>query len=343
MSEFAVRAVSPAISLINTQLQAGIDLARTQLHDWIQASGDLQQLDLAFGNKWNRKLGLQLIQAWLSGQRLPEIEVVSADLINGGNGAFDRTNNKIYISQQVLELQSQQPNLVSAVILEELGHYLDHQVNQLDSAGDEGAIFSKLIRREQISSTELASLQQENDHTQIEINGKVHNLELSTTYGNITIDGSLADWTATERLDSAANGTATAGYELYGKYNANTYLFAIKSAQVIGAGTTIWLNTDQNQATGYKIFGYAGGAEYNINFAADGKAYLYSGAAAENYIAPLDYTISADGLSAEIAVPVSLLGGTAPTAIDILADVNNQIFLPGDYSNPNKLTVFQSG
>ncbi len=343
MSEFAVRAVSPAISLSNRQLQAGIDLAMTQLHDWIQASGDLQQLDLAFGNKWNRKLGLQLIQAWLSGQQLPEIEVVSADLINGGSGAFDRTNNKIYISQQLLELQSQQPNLVSAVILEELGHYLDHQVNQLDSAGDEGAIFSKLIRREQISSTELASLQRENDHTQIEINGKVHNLELSTTYGNITIDGNLADWTATERLDSAANGTATAGYELYGKYNANTYLFAIKSAQVIGAGTTIWLNTDQNQATGYKIFGYAGGAEYNINFAADGKAYLYSGAAAENYLAPLDYTISADGLSAEIAVPVSLLGGTAPTAIDILADVNNQIFLPGDYSNPNKLTVFQSG
>ena len=151
MSEFAVRAVSLARSQVSSQLQAGIDLALTQLHDWIQASGDLQQLDLAFGSKWNRRLGLQLIQSWLSGQQLPEIEVVSADLINGGRGAFDRTNSKIYISQQVLDLQSQQPSLVSAVILEELGHYLDSQVNQLDSAGDEGAIFAKVIRREQIS------------------------------------------------------------------------------------------------------------------------------------------------------------------------------------------------
>jgi serralysin len=343
MSEFALRAVSTARSQGNHQLQAAIDLALNQLHDWIESSGNLQQLDLAFGRKWNRELGLQLIQNWSNGQQLPEIEVVSADFLNGGSGAFDSTNRKIYISQQLLDRQAQQPNLVSAVILEELGHYFDSQVNQLDSAGDEGAIFSKLIRGEQISSTELVSLQRENDNTQIAFNGKVHNLELSTTYGNITVDGSLADWTATERLDSAANGTATAGYEVYGKYNANTYLFALKSAQVIGAGTTIWLNTDQNKATGYQIFGYAGGAEYNINFAADGKAYLYSGAAAENYIAPLDYTISADGLSAEIAVPVNLLGATAPTAIDLLADVNNQVFLPGDYSNPAKLTVFQAG
>lgn len=167
---------------------------------------------------------------------------------------------------------------------------------------------------------------------------------VQSTYGDITVNGDLADWTEAERLDSAANGTAQTGYSLYGKYKANNYLFAIKSAQVISAGTTIWLNTDQNQATGYQIFGAAiGGAEYNINFAADGKAYLYSGADGQNYLAPLDYSISADGFSAEIAVPVSLLGATAPTAIDVLADVNNQIFLPGDYSNPAKLTVSQSG
>jgi serralysin len=161
--------------------------------------------------------------------------------------------------------------------------------------------------------------------------------------GNIAIDGNLADWTANDRLDAMAQGTAQAGYELYGKYSANNYLFAIKSAQAIITGTTIWLNTDQNLATGYQIFGFAGGAEYNINFAADGKAYLYNGADGQNYLAAVDYSISADGLSAEIAVPVSLLGAAAPAAIDVLADVNNNIFLPSDYSNPIKLTVSQTG
>ena len=283
-----------------------------------------------------------MIQTWSQGDRLPEIEIVESNQINGGNGAFDSTNNRIYISRDLLDFQ-QQPDLFTTVFLEELGHYFDSLVNQQDSTGDEGAIFARLIQRKQISSGELASFKQENDRTQVSIDGRIHSLELNTTYGNITIDGSLADWMTVDRLDSMANGTAQTGYELYGKYNANNYLFAVKSAQVIGAGTTIWLNTDQNKTTGYQIFGSAGGAEYNINFAADGKAYLYSGAAAENYIAPLDYTISADGFSAEIAVPVSLLGTAAPTAIDVLADVNNQIFLPGDYNNPAKLTVFQAG
>jgi serralysin len=338
------QAVNAANFRNHRQLNTGIKSALTQLQDWIQTSGDLQQLDLAFGGDWNRGLGLQLIQSWSQGEQLPEIEIVAPSVINGGNGAFDSTNRKIYISQNLLDRQAAQPGLLSAVILEELGHYFDTQVNSADSAGDEGAIFANLIQRKPITATGLAGFKQENDQTQIAIDGQIHNLELSTTYGNITVDGSLADWTAGERLDSAANGTATAGYEVYGKYNANTYLFALKSAQVIGAGTTIWLNTDQNKATGYQIFGSAiGGAEYNINFAPDGKAYLYSGADGQNYLAPLDYTLSADGLSAEIAVPTNLLGATTPAAIDLLADINNQVFLPGDYNNPNKLTVFQSG
>ncbi len=335
--------VVTATSHRDRQLQAGVGLAVAQLNDWLQGKDNLQQLDLAFGTNWNRSKGFRLLHDWSLGKHLPKIEIVPAAQLNGGNGAFDSTNNKIYLSQELFAHQQQQPELFNAVLLEELGHYFDKAVNKQDSPGDEGAIFAKLIQGKQISSTELASLKQENDHTQVTIDGKVHNLELSTTYGNITVDGSLADWTASDRLDSAANGTAQAGYELYGKYNANNYLFAIKSAQTIGAGTTIWLNTDQNKATGYQIFGFAGGAEYNINFAADGKAYLYSGADGQNYIAPLDYSISADGKSAEIAVSTALLGTTAPTAIDILADVNNSVFLPGDYSTTAKLTVSQSG
>ncbi len=332
--------VATATSSRDRLLRAGVKRAAAQLNDWLQGKDSLQQLDLAFGTNWNRSKGFRLLQNWAKGKQLPKVEVVPASQLNGGNGAFDSTNNSIYISQEFLD---RQPNSLTAVLLEELGHYFDKAVNLQDSPGDEGAIFAKLIQGQQISSSELASLKQENDRTQATIGGTVHNLELSTTYGNITVDGNLADWTASDRLDSAANGTAQAGYELYGKYNANNYLFAINSAQTIGAGTTIWLNTDQNKATGYQIFGFAGGAEYNINFAADGKAYLYSGADGQNYIAPLDYAIAADGKSAEIAVSTTLLGTTAPTAIDILADVNNNIFIPGDYSTAAKLTVSQAG
>ena len=340
--------VVTATSTRKRQLQAGIEQAAAQLNDWLQGKDPLQQLDLAFGSNWNKSRGSRLLNNWASGKQLPKVEIVLAAQLNGANGGFDSASNTIYISQELVDRQGQ-PDLLTAVLLEELGHYFDKLVNRQDSAGDEGAIFAKLIQGQQISSGELASLKQENDLAQVSIlsergsanGGKVRNLELSTTYGNITVDGSLTDWTASERLDSVATGTTQAGYELYGKYAANNYLFAINSAQTIGTGTTIWLNTDHNSATGFQVFGYAGGAEYNINFAADGKAYLYSGADGQNYIAPLDYALSADGKSAEIAVSTSLLGAIAPTAIDVLTDVNNNVFIPGDYRNTNRLTVSQ--
>jgi Ca2+-binding RTX toxin-like protein len=158
-------------------------------------------------------------------------------------------------------------------------------------------------------------------------------------FGPITIDGHFTDWTASDRVDHPAS--AVPGYEVYGKLAADTYLIAFQptsaSDPLIGPNTTIWLNTDQNTATGFSPFGSVG-AEYNVNFAADGKPYLYTGAAGQNLVSvkPLDYAVSADG-GLEIAIPRALLtpaGGAAPTSINFAADINDASFLPGDYSNP---------
>lgn len=161
------------------------------------------------------------------------------------------------------------------------------------------------------------------------------------TYGNITIDGGLSDWTNRDRLDLVP-GTGVSGYEVYGKYAGNAYVLAIKSASSssdpIGANTTIWLDTDQNANTGYQVFGFAGGAEYNVNFFTDSKPYLYTGAAGENYVAPLlDYAYSSDNKTVELAIPVSLLNNS-PQVVNLLADINDKVFLPGDYSL-NKYTI----
>ncbi len=320
------------------QLEAAVDLAIAQLGDLTQSSDGIDRLDLAFGSNWNRTQGLRLLQNWAMGKRLPQIEVVAAAKINGANGAFDSTSGKIYISQDLLDRH--QPDFLNSVLLEEFGHYFDSKVNSQDSLGDEGAIFAKLVRDKQISSSDLANLRQTNDHTQVTIDGKVHELELNGTYGNITVDGNLADWTPADRLDTLP-ATQQAGQEVYGKYNANNYLFALKSNTVIGANTTIWLNTDQNRSTGYQVFGFAGGDEYNINIdPATGKANLYSGAAGQTFVSSLDYALGADGKSLEVAVPISQLTG-APTAIDVLADINDSIFLPGDY-DLYKYTVSQT-
>ena len=150
----------------------------------------------------------------------------------------------------------------------------------------------------------------------------------------IAIDGRLDDWTLADRIDRRE----TSGYELYGKSDGGDFVFAMKAPVAIGANTTAWLNTDRNTATGHQIFGFAGGAEYNVNIGADGAVSLYSGAAGQTLVqAGLQAAWSADRTVLEFRVPKAAIGN--PQAIDTLFDVNDAIFLPGSYSAPG-FTVF---
>src|SRR4051812_38041758 len=145
-----------------------------------------------------------------------------------------------------------------------------------------------------------------------------------------TLDGTLTEWTGTDRLDKP--GISPTGYQVFGRVEGASYVFALQAPMAIGATTTFWLNTDQNAATGYQIFGFAGGAEYNVNFFTDNAPYLYTGADGQNLVGgPLQFAYSADRHTVEFVVPFAQIGETDGNA-NILIDVNNQIFLPGDYS-----------
>ena len=133
-------------------------------------------------------------------------------------------------------------------------------------------------------------------------------MPIVSTTSTITVDGNFSDWTSAERIDNPVN---VAGYALYGTVQNDTYYIGIEATSatdpVIGAGTTIWLNTDQNTATGYSPFGSIG-ADYNVTYV-NGAFYLYTGAAAQNLVSatPLTSALSPDGKSLEIAIPRSLL------------------------------------
>ncbi|MFC3174632.1 M10 family metallopeptidase C-terminal domain-containing protein [Novosphingobium bradum] len=148
----------------------------------------------------------------------------------------------------------------------------------------------------------------------------------------ITLNGSLDDWLASQRIDSGL----PAGYEIYGTTDANNFIFAIKvpSPTAIGANTTVWLNTDRNATTGYVFFGNAGGAEYNINFDANGVPALYTGAAGQTPVAgaTVTYAYNADHTQIEFSVAKAALG--TPNAIDLIADINDSIYLPTPQSGP---------
>ena len=165
-------------------------------------------------------------------------------------------------------------------------------------------------------------------------------MPIVSTTSTITVDGSLSDWMAAQRIDNPVN--VVSGYSLYGTVQNDTYLIGIGATSttdpVIGGNTTIWLNTDQNTATGYSPFGSIG-ADYNVTYV-NGAFYLYTGAAAQTLVSatPLTAVLSQDGKSLEIAIPRSSItpaGATAPTNINIAGWINNgAVYLPGDYTNP---------
>lgn len=153
----------------------------------------------------------------------------------------------------------------------------------------------------------------------------------------IVFNGALDDWINSERF----LGDLPEGYRVFARAEGDSYIFAIESPVAIGANTTIWLNTDRDASTGYQIFGFAGGAEYNINFDAAGNPSLYTGAAGQTLVASsLEFARSADGKTLEIKVNKADIGNAG--AIDALIDVNDAAFLPTSYVVP-PISLFNSG
>ncbi len=328
--------MSPTPNNLTALFNEALGLALNKLSLFAKSPSFIEKMTVAFGSGW-APIFAQDVFTELAEGKLPTIEVV-ADL-GGALGAYAADSNKIYLSQKFLLANQANPQAIADVLLEEIGHSIDARINMVDSMGDEGEIFAALVNQRTLNTGELAGLKSQNDQKNLVINGQATNVE-QATYDSINVDGNLADWTVAERIDTTP-GSGVAGYEVYSKYAASNYVFGIKSAVAIGNGSTIWIDADQNAATGFQIFGFAGGAEYNIQIGNDGKANLYSGDEGQTLVSTLDYSLSADGKNLEVAVAGTALGTTAPGAINVLADVNNSVYLPGDYSR-FKYTVAQT-
>ncbi|MBD2571403.1 calcium-binding protein, partial [Anabaena lutea] len=173
--------IKPVLSLTYNQLSAfsGLD------NFW-------QVFDTAFGTQYNRSFAETLRLQWQAGDfsQLPNIEILDSSILGNANGAYASSTNKIYLSNTFLETATSAA--ISAVLLEEIGHFVDAQINTLDSAGDEGAIFAELVQGYSLDTATLEALQGEDDHATITVNGQVIQVEqqnFTGTEGNDTITG----------------------------------------------------------------------------------------------------------------------------------------------------------
>ncbi|NBD32138.1 MAG: hypothetical protein GVY17_03995 [Cyanobacteria bacterium] len=92
-------------------------------------------------------------------------------------GAFG--DDTIYLSQEFLAQNLDNPRQVADVIFEEMGHYLDSRLSREDSPGDEGAIFASLVQNQHLGIAELHSLKQEDDHATLNVERQVISVELA--------------------------------------------------------------------------------------------------------------------------------------------------------------------
>jgi Ca2+-binding RTX toxin-like protein len=147
----------------------------------------------AFGS-WLDWAKLQLLrQQWLSGNFsvIPDTQVLSQGELGAANGAYAASLDKIFVSSDFLAHASE--SQVTTLILEEVGHRLDQLLNGgVDSAGDEGEIFSRLVNGENLSASTLAALRAEDDRGIITVGGVGVAIEKQTYpggIGNDTING----------------------------------------------------------------------------------------------------------------------------------------------------------
>jgi Ca2+-binding RTX toxin-like protein len=196
-----------------------------QLSQFASQGNFLSVMTTAFGNRLNQQKLQALRQQWLSGNYsiIPEIQVLSHGELGSASGAYAAELDKIFVSSDFLATASS--SQVTSLLLEEVGHRIDQILNNgVDSAGDEGEIFSLLVTGNTLSPKMLAGLKAQNDHGFVSIGGKVIEVEhgVSDYYADVEGNNVLYSRIATD-------GTA---YWLYGLGGSDA-LYGIAISDVI--------------------------------------------------------------------------------------------------------------
>ncbi|MEC4868939.1 MAG: PA14 domain-containing protein, partial [Jaaginema sp. PMC 1078.18] len=170
------------IDSTNSGLTSALELATEQLTQFREKPDAIEQLQQAFGDTFNPEKAQVLLDSVAQGKELPNIEIVSGTELKS-HGAFAEATQTIYLSEQFLNANIENFELIAGVLLEEIGHYFDEQLNETDSPGDEGAIFAALVRGEVLDETQLEVLQEDNDRHTVILEGQVIEVERNGSTG----------------------------------------------------------------------------------------------------------------------------------------------------------------
>jgi Ca2+-binding RTX toxin-like protein len=153
-------------------LQATLNKTYNQLKNFAGLNDFWNLFEIAFGKQYDHTVATNLRSQWLVGDfsSFPQIEILDSSILGNASGAYGTSTNKIYLASNFLDTATDTD--IIAVLLEEYGHFVDAHINQTDSAGDEGDIFSRLVRGNILSAETLQALKGENDWATITVGGQ---------------------------------------------------------------------------------------------------------------------------------------------------------------------------
>ena len=139
-----------------------------------------------FGPNYDRSQAEQYRQMALRGDFtfLPEVRFVDAETLRGGKGAYNEAEGVVYINRDIV---ANDPHLAAQVFVEEAGAHLDAKLNTVDTKGDEGEMFRRVLSGEQLSEREIEAIRNDDDHGTITVDGKT--VEVEFWIGEDFVDG----------------------------------------------------------------------------------------------------------------------------------------------------------
>ncbi len=174
-------------------LEQSLTLVRSQLQKFASNPQFQQQLSAAFG------VGVNVDSYRLDWQDgdfsvLLGIEILPSTVMGNAKGAYAAATDRIYLSQDFLLANLDRPEVIASVLLEEAGHRIDARLNRVDSLGDEGELFSRIVRNIPTSDTQLQQIGTEDDRNQIVLPnlGRI-DIEQAGTYTGTNLKAKLSD------------------------------------------------------------------------------------------------------------------------------------------------------
>lgn len=185
--------VAPVSAQAVTELQQAIDTASHLLSTLPDRSDFSSVIEQSFRTSsvdqvtWAAALNAIETSLKADGLRL-QIKFLPSAQMGGALGGYAAISpdggDAIYLNEDWIAAGASSAD-IAAVLLEEAGHAIDHRfMGPADAPGDEGELFSRLVRSCEISTTDLDRIRSEDDHAQFFLGSEPINVE--TALGTVT-------------------------------------------------------------------------------------------------------------------------------------------------------------